>query len=241
MDMWVNFSIEGNAGAGSRWDRAVVRVVNTTNGSKTLIVPTGVTYNTTGSDPALCDGIGSLQGWSGDRLVWSQASFNLAAFAGIPIRIEVRYSTDNSAAFGTQGFWFDQVQVTNASGDGCDAQSNVCLARPVEVSPIGSPTPLTIAKGSPDDTMTFSESATAAVYHVYAGTLASLQLGAYDHAPVAGLCGVIDPAPGNGVVTAVAPLPENAYFLAVADNAVGESTYGSSSVGIIPPAVTTCP
>jgi hypothetical protein len=241
MDMWVNFSIEGNAGAGSRWDRAVVRVVNTTNGSKTLIIPTGVTYNTTGSDPALCDTIGSLQGWSGDRLVWSQASFNLAGFAGVPIRIEVRYSTDNSSNFGTQGFWFDQVQVTNASGDGCDAQSNVCLARPVEVSPIGSPTPLTIAKGNPDETVTFSESGSAAVYHVYAGTLASLQVGIYDHAPVAGLCGIIDALPGDGQVTAVAPLPENAYFLAVADNAVGESTYGSSSVGIIPPAVTICP
>ena len=241
MDMWVNFSIEGNAGAGSRWDRAVVRVVNTTNGSKTLIIPTGVTYNTTGNDPALCDGIGSLQGWSGDRLVWSQASFNLASFAGIPIRIEVRYSTDNSSNFGTQGFWFDQVSITSASGDGCDAQSNVCLARPVEVSPTGSPTPLTIAKGSPDDTMTFSESGTAAVYHVYAGTLASLQLGVYDHAATPGLCGITDALPGNGSVTAVAPFPENSYFLAVAANAVGESTYGNSSVGIIPPGGTTCP
>ena len=244
LDMWVNFSIEGNAGAGSRWDRAVVRVVNTTNGSKTLIVPTGVTYNTTGSDPALCDGIGSLQGWSGDRLVWSQASFNLASFAGIPVRIEVRYSTDNST-LGTQGaaqgFWFDKVQVTNATGDGCDAQSNVCLARPGEVSPIGSPTPLTIDKGSPNDTMTFSESGTATVYHVYAGTLAALQTGVYDHAAVAGFCGIVDSVPGNGSVTAIAPLSENAYFLAVAANAVGESTYGAGTVGIIPPAVTTCP
>jgi hypothetical protein len=241
MDMWVNFSIEGNAGAGSRWDRAVVRVVNAASGVKTLITPTGVAYNTTGNDPALCDAIGSIQGWSGDHLVWSQASFNLAAFAGTPIRIEVRYATDNSAAFGTQGFWFDQVQITNASGDGCDAQSNVCLARPLEVSPIGSPTPLTIAKGSPDDTLTFSESATASVYHVYAGTLSSLQAGAYDHTATPGLCGITDAIPGDGSVTAQAPLAENAYFLAVADNAVGESSYGMSSVGTIPPGASTCP
>lgn len=241
MDMWVNYGIEGNAGAGSRWDRAIVRVVNTTNDSKTLIIPTGVAYNTTGSDPALCDGIGSLQGWSGDQLVWSQASFNLASFAGIPIRIEVRFSTDNSTNFGTQGFWFDQVQITNASGDGCDAQSNVCLAPPAEVSPLGSPTPLTIGKGSPNDTMTFSESGSATVYHVYAGTLASLQAGVYDHTAVAGFCGIVDVVPGDGGVTAIAPLPENAYFLAVAANGVGESTYGSSSVGTIPPGVTTCP
>ena len=133
------------------------------------------------------------------------------------------------------------VSITSASTVGCDAQSNVCLARPVEVSPTGSPTPLTIAKGSPDDTMTFSESGTAAVYHVYAGTLASLQLGVYDHAATPGLCGITDALPGNGSVTAVAPFPENSYFLAVAANAVGESTYGNSSVGIIPPGGTTCP
>ena len=119
------------------------------------------------------------------------------------------------------------MQVTNASGDSCDAQSNVCLARPVEVSPIGSPTPLTIGKAS--------------VYHVYAGTLASLQIGVYDHAATPGLCGIVDPAPGNGGVTLVASLPENAYFLAVADNAVGESTYGISTGGTIPAALTTCP
>ena len=91
------------------------------------------------------------------------------------------------------------------------------------------------------ETMTFSESGTAAVYHVYAGTLASLHLGVYDHAATPGLCGITDALPGNGSVTAVAPFPENAYFLAVAANAVGESTYGNSSVGIIPPGGTTCP
>jgi hypothetical protein len=243
MNMWVNFSIEGNAGAGSRWDRAVVRVVNTTNGTKTLILPTGVAYNTTGSDPALCDGIGSLQGWSGDRLVWSQASFNLGSFAGIPIRIEVRYSTDNST-LGTQGtaqgFWFDQVQITNAVGDGCDAQSNTCLA-PGEVSPIGSPTPLKIDKGNPDETITFAEVGGASAYHIYAGTLSSLQSGVYDHAAAAGLCGLTDSVPGDGSVTEVVPLPENAYVLAVGANATGQSICGSSTAGTIPAATPSCP
>jgi hypothetical protein len=242
--MWVNFSIEGNAGAGSRWDRAVVRVVNTTNGAKTLIVPTGVAYNTTGSDPALCDGIGSLQGWSGDRLVWSQASFNLGSFDGIPVRVEVRYSTDSST-LGTQGtaqgFWFDQVQVTNATGDNCDSQSNVCLTPPGEVSPIGSQTPLTIAKGNPDDTISFSEASGASVYNVYAGTLASIHAGVYDHTASAGLCGFTDALPGDGSVTAVAPLPVNAYFLAVAANAAGQSICGTNSTGSIPAPTASCP
>jgi hypothetical protein len=221
-----------------------VRVVNTTNGAKTLIVPTGVPYNTTGSDPALCDGIGSLQGWSGDRLSWTQASFNLGSFAGIPIRIEARYSTDSST-LGTQGtaqgFWFDQVQITNAAADGCDAQSNVCLAPPGEVSPIGSPTPLTIVRGSPDDSITFSEASGASVYHIYTGTLASLQAGVYDHAAGAGRCGLTDPVPGDGSVTEVVPLPDNSYVLAVAANAAGQSICGTSSTGTIPAAAPSCP
>jgi hypothetical protein len=244
MDMWVNFSIEGNAGAGSRWDRAVVRVINTTNGTKTLIVPTGVAYNTTGSDPALCDGIGSLQGWSGDHLTWSQASFNLSSFASIPVQIEVRFSTDSST-LGTQGaaqgFWFDKVQVSNATGDGCDAQSNVCQALPGEVSPSGSPTPLTIAKGNPNETLTFAESANATAYNVYAGTLAALAAGGYDHAPIAGLCGIVDALPGDGSVTASAALPEGDYFLAVGKNALGESSYGMGTAGPIPPGSPVCP
>ena len=60
MNMWVNFSIEGNAAAGSRWDRAVVRVVNTTNGTKTLIAsdgwrttrPAAIRRSATGSAPS---------------------------------------------------------------------------------------------------------------------------------------------------------------------------------------------
>ena len=244
MDMWVDFSIEGNAGAGSRWDRAVVRVVNTTNGVKTLIVPTGVTYNTTGSDPALCDGIGTLQGWSGDHLVWSKASFNLGSFSGIPIQIEVRYSSDSST-LGTQGsaqgFWFDQVQVTGATGNGCDSQSNVCLARPGEVSPTGWPVPLKIDKGNPGETVSFSEVVGATTYRVYAGTLAALQAGTYDHGPLGGICGITDAVTGDGSVTAVATLPENDYFLAVAANSAGESGYGTSTAGPIPAGATICP
>ncbi len=244
MTMWVNFSIEGNNGGPSRSDRAVVRVINTTNGTKTLIAPSAVLYNSTGVDPSLCDGIGNLQGWTGDHLGWSQASFNLASFAGIPIQTEVRFSTDSST-LGTQGtaqgFWFDQVAITNAIGNGCDSQSNVCQTAPAEVSPSGAPVPLTISKGNPSEVVSFSESATATAYHIYAGTLAALQAGTYDHAVVAGLCGFTDASPGDGSVTVTAALPENDYFLAVAANAQGESSYGSSTAGPIPSASPICP
>jgi leucyl aminopeptidase len=244
MTLWVNFSIEGNAGAGSRWDRAIVRVVNTTNGVKTPIAPTGVPYNTTGSDPALCDGIGSLQGWSGDHLVWDQASFNLGSFAGIPIRIEVRYSTDNST-LGTQGtaqgFWVDQVDITNASSISCDALPNVCAALPAEVSPVGSPAPFTIAKAGASLDLHFSESAGATSYSLHSGSLASLHGGAYDHDAAGVLCGLTDASPGDGSVSAVVTLPDDSYTLVVGANGSGESPYGSATAGPIPVTLDTCP
>jgi len=244
MTMWVSFSIEGNAGAPSRWDRAVVRAVNTTNGVKTLLTPTGVTYNTTGSDPALCDGIGTLQGWSGDRLAWSQASFDLGGFAGIPIQLEVRFSTDSStlgSQGAAQGFWFDQVEITNASSITCDTRPNVCTALPAEVSPAGSQVPYTIAKAGADLELRFSESAEATSYNVYLGNLASLRAGAYDHEATGPLCGLTDASPGDGIVSAPVTLPENSYSLVVGANGSGESVYGSSTSGAIPATLATCP
>ena len=244
MTLWVNFSIEGNAGAPSRWDRAIVRAVNTTNGVKTPIAPTGVPYNTTGSDPALCDGIGFLQGWSGDRLVWSQASFDLTPFAGIPIRIEVRFSTDSST-LGTQGtaqgFWFDRVEITNASSISCDAQSNVCAPLPTEVSPVGSPVPLTIGKSGGSHPLQFSESVGAATYNVYAGTLGSLRIGAYDHDAAGSFCAIVDASPGDGFVTALATLADDSYVLVVGANGSGESVYGQGTAGPIPATLSSCP
>jgi hypothetical protein len=236
--MWVSFSIEGNGGAGSRWDRAVVRVINTIDGAKTLIVPTGVAYNTTGADPALCDGIGSSSGWSGDRLTWSQASFDLGAFAGIPIQIEVRFSTDSST-LGTQGtaqgFWFDQVEVTNATSIACDSQTNVCAPLPAEVSA------LTIGRSGGADDLHFSEAAGATSYNVYMGTLESLLSGAYDHPAAGSVCAVIDAAPGDGSVSAGVALPVDSYVLVVGANGSGESVYGQSSAGPIPSTLDSCP
>jgi hypothetical protein len=244
MTMWVNFSIEGNAGAPSRWDRAVVRAVNTISGVKTLLVPTGVAYNTTGSTTGLCDGIGSLQGWSGDRLVWSQASFDLSAFAGIPIQVEVRFATDGST-LGTQGaaqgFWFDQVEVTNASSIACDGLSNSCAALPAEVSPEGSPVPFTISKSGGSFELLFAESSGASSYNVYSGNLAALQAGAYDHAAAGALCGLTDASPGDGTVSASVALPDNSYSLVVGANGSGESVYGAGASGAIPVTLDACP
>jgi hypothetical protein len=239
MTMYVNYAIEtGN------FDRAVVRAVNLATGVKTLLTPTGAIYNTAGSASGLCDGIGSLQGWSGTFASWRQASFNLAAYAGIPIQIEVRFSTD-STSIPAQGFWMDLVTITNATQLGCDTQSNACAALPAEVSPAALPVKFTIGKSSGNNTLRFSESAGATSYHVYGGTLASLRTGVYNHGALTGLCGLTDAAPGDGQVTATtaaANLPDNSYFLAVAKGPAGESPYGyDSAAAVLPVALNGCP
>jgi len=237
--MWVNYGIENGSA-----DRAVVRAVDTTTGIKSLLTPTGATYNTNGNWNLLCDNVGNLKGWSGSFRTWRQATFSLGAFAGVPIQLDVRYST-SSANLGAQGFWMDLVQVTDTSESSCDAQTNACAALPAEVSPDADPVPLTAAKVGADYELTFSEVPGATAYHVYPGTLASLRNGIYDHAQAPGLCGFSDPFPGDGSVTVQVPgasLPGDAYFLAVARNAAGESRYGTASQGsAIPLALDSCP
>jgi hypothetical protein len=237
MTMWVNYGIDGTL-----TDRAVVRAINQFTQAKTLLVPTGAAYTTTGPGPAGCDGVGALQGWAGSATTWQAANFSLGAFAGIPIKVEVRYISD-ATGLGSQGFWFDAVQVTNPQS--CDTQSNACAPLPAEVSPGGAAVPFTLDKGGSGYELRFSEVAGATGYNVYGGTLASLHGGLYDHAAGGGLCALTDGATGDGQVlasVAAGAFPDNSYLLAVAKNAAGESIYGHRSTGAtIPLALSSCP
>ena len=244
--MYVNFSIEGDDSTSNIWDRAVVRAINTTTGAKTLLIPSGAPYNTTGqgSGLVLCDNIHLLQGYAGNHPTWRQATFNLSSFAGIPIQIEVRFGTDTNT-LGSQGFWFDSVQITNASQVSCDAQSNTCASLPPEVSPNAAPVQFTIGKNGANYDLRFSEVAGAAKYNVYGGTLPSLHSGVYDHASTGGICSLTDGTLGDGQVLASTPastIPSNSYLLVAAQNAAGESIYGLTSAGAtIPLALANCP
>ncbi len=239
LSLWVNYIVESG-----NFDRAVVRAVDPVTGIKTLLTATGALYDTTGNTNLLCDNLGNLKGWSGSHGTWRQASFDLSPFAGIPIQIEVRYST-NGSALGSQGFWFDLVQVVNAVQVDCDAQPDTCAPLPAEVSAPGDPVPLTFGRTGSDLVLTFSESAGASQYHLYAGTLDALHQGFYDHGAAAGLCGFTDASPGDGAVVVQVPLtgiPDGSYVLAVARSAAGESKYGSDGTGSpIPLALSACP
>jgi hypothetical protein len=239
MSMYVNYILESGS-----FDRANVRVVDVATGAKSLLTPTGATYNTTADTNLLCDNLGNLRGWAGSFGTWRQANFDLSAYAGKEIRLEARESTD-SGVLGSQGFWMDLVQVQNATQINCDAQSQICAALPPEVSPEGDPVPFTIGRSGADLQLVFSESAGAASYHVYRGSISNLTQGIYDHAALPSLCGFLDAAPGDGSVTLTVPdasIPDDSYLLAVAANAAGESKYGSGVAGApIPLALNACP
>jgi hypothetical protein len=239
MSMYVNYILESG-----NFDRANVRAVDAKTGEKFLLTPTGALYTTTSGPNLLCDNLGNLKGWSGSAATWRLASFDLSPYAGKEIRLDVHESTDQ-AALGSQGFWMDLVQVANASQINCDAQGDTCAALPPEVSPEGSLVPLTIDKSGTDLVVTFSESSGATAYNLYRGSLLNLGQGIYDHAAIAGLCGVLDGAVGDGSVSltvAAASVPDDSYLLAVAGSAAGESRYGTKTGGSeIPLALNACP
>ena len=238
MTMYVNFGIES-----ASFDRANVRAVDAATGAKTLLTPTGATYNTSNNTQLLCDNLGNTRGWAGPLTTWRQATFDLSLFAGREIRLDARYSTDGSV-LGTQGFWMDAVQITGATQIDCDAQSNVCAALPAEVSFDGAPVAFTVGKSGTDLVLGFSQSAGATAYAVYAGTLVHLRSGIYDHAAI-GLCGIADADSGDGIVSLAVPaasFASDAYLLAVARGSGGESPYGHASGPVeIPLALNACP
>jgi hypothetical protein len=236
--MFVNYIIENPS-----FDRANLRAVDATTGEKTLLTATGAPYDTNGNVNLLCDNMGNLKGWAGMHPTWRQASFDLSPFAGKEIRLESRYSTDGSVQ-GSQGFWMDAVQVTNVTQINCDAQTNACAALPPEVSPPGAALPFTISKSGTNLLLEFSQATGATKYNVYAGTIANLHQGIYDHA-AAGMCGFTDSVTSDGTVdvtVAATVVPDGSYLLAVAQSAVGESSYGTRTGGAeLPLALNACP
>lgn len=106
------------------WDRANVHVIE--NGTHTLITPfTGAKQyvGASGASTTLCH-IDSEDGWAGNAAAgatWGQSVFNLDAFAGKSIQLEINYNTDDLA--NCEGFYVDDMLVSNAFQRACDALS----------------------------------------------------------------------------------------------------------------------
>ncbi len=143
-----NYDIEANSG--QWWDRANIGVVE--NGNRSAVNPDGGRlYNASGAG-ATCATTGQ-EGWADVNNTWGPSSWTASALgsvalAGTPIQLDVAYGTDFSVV--GQGFWFDQVTVTDIELIVADAQSDSCVL--VNIPP-------TVTIASPADGATIVEGA----------------------------------------------------------------------------------
>ncbi|MEM9556091.1 MAG: PQQ-binding-like beta-propeller repeat protein [Acidobacteriota bacterium] len=134
----VRYDIEAFSG-GSWWDRANVHAVDQGDGSRTLLIPTGETYDTIGGtiSGGLCR-ISGDDGWAGSDLSWGDAVFDLSVLTpGRDYVLEVLYATD--AVVSGTGFSFDNVRWLDIQSLSCDVGGDLC----VPCTPPGAPTGLT--------------------------------------------------------------------------------------------------
>ena len=128
LTLWNNYDIE-EMSAGTWYDRANVALEGA-DGSRTVVEPSGGRpYNADSTGPGTFSGCNDgEEGWADGNptwgtSTWDDASFGMVAPAG-PVQIEVTYSTDPLLQL--QGFWFDQVAITDVSMLIADGQGNVC-------------------------------------------------------------------------------------------------------------------
>ncbi len=133
LSLWSNFNIEPeclppDCNPAVWYDRANVGVYDVASGNRTLVTPSsGRAYNADGVN-GNC-GTNGQDGWAGAMQTWASSTFNAAALgsaaiAGDFVQLDVRYGTD----FGSHpdGFWFDQVTVTDVDVQVPDTSSDVC-------------------------------------------------------------------------------------------------------------------
>jgi hypothetical protein len=106
------------------WDRANVPAIKLSDGSHTLLTPTGRTY-TPGGPWNPVGHVGTEPGWAGTNLTWGDATFDLSVLdPNESYQLEINYNTD--AAVVEDGHWFDNVRWTNVSFQICDAGGDSC-------------------------------------------------------------------------------------------------------------------
>ncbi|MFN7976198.1 MAG: putative Ig domain-containing protein [Acidobacteriota bacterium] len=130
-----HYDIEPFSG-GSWWDRANVGAL--VGATRTVMSPTaGRTYNASGGNGPCA--LPNDPGWADAAASWADSSgFNIAAFAGQNIQLDVEYGTD--AAVNGTGFRIDNIRVTNVMAIVCDAQSDTCGGCPtITVNPASLP------------------------------------------------------------------------------------------------------
>jgi len=116
------------------YDRANVHVVDVATGKHTLLAPaTGIAYNASANEQGGLCHIAGQNGWGGSLGGFNAFTFDLSAFAGRLVRIEINYGSDEGDD--REGIYIDDVAITNATSTPtpADLQGNACIVP--EVSP----------------------------------------------------------------------------------------------------------
>jgi len=225
------------------YDRANVHIIDVATGQHTLVSPSsGLAYNAFGNEQGgECHNAGQ-NGWAGLLGGFNLETFNLAAFAGRRIRIEINYDTDEGDD--REGLFIDDVVLTNATLASFppDQQGNTCVVP--EVSPPLAPIPHHLVR-QPGDIyrFTWQDLGPGFQYNLYSGSLGSY----YSHGPGPLVCSGL----GSGVACAGGScqhdrpgsgLPAGSlYFLVTASGFGEEGTSGFASGGAErDPARSTC-
>ncbi len=225
------------------YDRANVHVVDVDTGQHSVISPvSGLAYNASGNPQGQICHITGEAGWGGIFGAFNPASFDLSAYAGHRVRIEINYNSDEGDD--REGIYVDDVMITNAAlaAPPPDLQGDTCSVP--EVSALGAMVLLDVNR-LPGDLyrLTWQDLGQGYQYNIYAGAAGTY----YSHG--------VPPLVCSGVGTGVtcdgtscrydqpgAGLPGgNLYFEVTASGFGVEGPAGFASNGMeIDPARSTC-
>lgn len=216
------------------YDRANVHIVDIDTGVETLVTPaSGPAYNASGNPQGGICHIPGEAGWGANLGGFTQVTFNLGAFQGRRIQVQVNYNTDEGDD--REGIYIDALSITNAAllPLPADSQADTCTVP--EVSPALAPVGLGVAQ-LPGNMYRFDwqDTGAAFAYNLYAGTIGTY----YDHGGTALTC-----ASGNAGVSCDGTrcqvdhaVTGSRYFLVTATGFGQEGTSGFASAGVERPA-----
>lgn len=116
------------------YDRANVHIVDLASGKHTLVAPSsGPAYPASGNEQGGLCHIAGENGWAGALGGFSAVTFDLSAFAGRSVRVEINYGSDEGDD--REGIYIDDVAIANATSapTPADLQGDACVVP--EVSP----------------------------------------------------------------------------------------------------------
>ncbi len=222
-----------DAPTGLWYDRANVHIVDLDTNQHTLVAPSsGTAYNASGNAGAQLCHLSGQNGWAGDLGGFALQTFDLSAFAGRRIQVEINYDTDEG--LNLEGIYVDEVTITRAAGatPPADPQADACMVP--EVSAPGAPVPLTVVS-LPGDVfrIAWEDLGPGFQYNLYPGTIGTW----YDHGTSPLICSGL----GSGVTCdgttctfdqPGAGLPAGSLYFVVTATAFGsEGTSGFPTTG----------